>query len=146
MWPILSHILSPLTNTASGSKGRNILWNDSLEDSFTKLKCMISAEKSLIYSYWTIPFTVHTNTSDKKLGAVIVHNNKPIQLFPRRINKLQRTYTTTEKEFLVIFEYLRQIRGIILGYEINVFSDHKTLVYAVTLSESQIVMRWQPII
>ena len=38
-------------------------------------------------------------------------------------------------------ECLKQFQGILFGYEINVFSDHKNLVYASTLSESQRVMR-----
>ena len=40
-------------------------------------------------------------------------------------------------------ECLKQFRGIVFGYEINVFSDNKNLVYAATLSESQRVMRWR---
>ena len=40
-------------------------------------------------------------------------------------------------------ECLNQLRGIIFGYEINVFSYHKNLVYAKTLSESQRVICWQ---
>ena len=43
-------------------------------------------------------------------------------------------------------EYPKQFRGITFGYEINVFSDHKNLVYAATLSESKRVMRWRLII
>ena len=43
-------------------------------------------------------------------------------------------------------ECLKQFRGIIFGYEINVFSYHKNLVYVATLSESQRVMHWQLII
>ena len=43
-------------------------------------------------------------------------------------------------------ECLKQFRGIIFGYEINVFSDHKNLFYAATLSESQRVMRWRLIL
>ena len=52
----------------------------------------------------------------------------------------------TEKELLAIVECLKQFRGIIFGYEINVFSDNNNLVYAATLSESQIVMRWRLIL
>ena len=37
-------------------------------------------------------------------------------------------------------------RRILFGYEINVVSDNKILVYAATLSESQRVMRWRLII
>ena len=33
-----------------------------------------------------------------------------------------------------------------MGYEINVFSYHKNMVYAATLNESQRVIRWQLIL
>ena len=42
-----------------------------------------------------IPFTVHTNASDKHLGSVISHNNEPISLFSIILSKPQRNYTTT---------------------------------------------------
>ena len=38
-------------------------------------------------------------------------------------------------------ECLNKFLGILFGYEINVLSDHKNMVYAATLSESQRVMR-----
>ena len=107
---------------------------------------MVSTETLLIYPYCKLLFTVRTDASVKQLGAVISHNNKPISFFYIRLSKPQRKYTTTEKEFLTIVECLKQFRGIISGYEINVFSDHKNLVYAVTLSESQRVMRWRLIL
>ena len=80
MWPRWSHILFPMAEVASGPKGRNILWNDSLEEPFKELKCMVSTETLLSYTYWTINFTVHTDDSDKQLGAVISKNNKPVAL------------------------------------------------------------------
>ena len=43
-------------------------------------------------------------------------------------------------------EFLKQFRVILFGYEINVFLDHKNMVYATTLSESQRVMRWRLIL
>ena len=52
----------------------------------------------------------------------------------------------TDKELFAIVECLKQFRGIPFGYEINVFSDHKNLVYAATLSESQRLMRWRLIL
>ena len=42
------------------------------------------------------------DASDKQLGAVISHNNKPISLFSRRLSNPQRNYTTTKKELLAI--------------------------------------------
>ena len=43
-------------------------------------------------------------------------------------------------------ECLKQFLGIIFGYEINLFSNSKNLVYAATLSEYQKAMRWRLII
>ena len=103
---------------------------------------MVFVETLLSYSYWTIPFTVHTDASDKHLGAVIIHNNKHIALFSRRISNTQHNYTTTDKELLAIVELLKQFRGIIIGYEINVFSYHKKLVYVTNLSEYQRLIYW----
>ena len=95
---------------------------------------MVSAETLLSYPDCTIPFTVHNYASDKQLCAVISNNNKPIAFFPRRLSKPQCNCTTTKKEIIAIVECLNQFRGILFGYEINVFLYNKNLVYAATLS------------
>ena len=107
---------------------------------------MVSEETLLSYPDWKVPFTVHTDASDKQLSAVISQNNKLIAFFSRKLVKPHRNYTTTNEELLVIVEYLKQFCGIIFGYEINLLSYHKNLVYVVTLSESQRVMRSRLII
>ena len=116
------------------------MWNEALESSFKELKRVVSAETLLSYPYWTITFKVHNDASDKHLGDVISQNNKPIDLLSIRFINPQSNYTTTDKEPLAIVEFLKQFRGILFGYEINVFSYHKNLVCAATLSESQRLM------
>ena len=78
MWPRRLHILAPLTESASGTKGRKILRNDALEICIKGLKLMVSAEMLLSYPYWKIPFTVHTDASDKQLGDVTSQKNELI--------------------------------------------------------------------
>ena len=46
---------------------------------------MVSNETLLSYQYWTTPFTVHNDASDKQLGAFISQNNKAISFFSRRL-------------------------------------------------------------
>ena len=82
---------------------------------------MVSSETLLSYPDWKLPFTVHTDSSDKKVGDVISHNNKPIYFFSRRLIQTQRNYTMNEKKLLAIVEFLKQFWGIIFGYEINLF-------------------------
>ena len=43
-------------------------------------------------------------------------------------------------------ERLKPLRGIIFGYEINVYLDHNNFVYAATHSEYKQVMRWKIIL
>ena len=74
-------------------------------------------------------------------NSPISQDGKPIAFFSRRLSKSQRNYTTTEKELFSIVKSLKEFRNILFGYEINVYSDHKNLVYEATLSESQQVMR-----
>ena len=93
-----------------------------------------------------MPFIFHTDASYKQVGSVISHNRKPIAFLSRKLIKLQRNYTKTEKELFVIVECLKQFRGIIFGYVINIFSDHDNMIYAATLSEYQRVIRWRLII
>ena len=75
MCPSRSHILAPLTEADSGPKVRKILQNGALYSSFKELKSMVSEKTLLSYPDWKLTFTVHTDASDKQLGAVISHNN-----------------------------------------------------------------------
>ena len=94
---------------------------------------MVSSNTLPSYPDWKLTFTVRTNASYKQLGDFTSQNNKPISFFSSKLRKPQFNYTTTEMEILAIVECLKQFRGIIFGYEINVLSDHKNLVYAANL-------------
>ena len=143
LWQKRSHILAPLTDLSKGPKHKKIEWKDEHEQAFKALKLMVSKEVILAYPDWTKPFVIHTDASDFQLGAVISQNDKPIAFFSRKLNSAQRNYTTTEKELLSIVECLKEFRNILWGYEIIVYSDHRNLVQAATISESQRVMRWR---
>ena len=41
---------------------------------------MVYDETLLNYPYWTVPFSVHTDASDKHLRGFISQNNRPIKI------------------------------------------------------------------
>ena len=146
LWPRRSHILQPFSDVSSGKKGAKIKWTPSLEEAFQEIKKMVSQQTLLTYPDWSKPFVIHTDASDYQLGAVISQDKKPIAFFSRKLNSAQKNYTTTEKELLSIVETLKEFRNILFGYPVQVFSDHKNLVHAATISQSQRVMRWRLIL
>ena len=146
MWKSRSHILGPLTELASGKKNKKIPWKEEQEKAFQELKRLVSQETILAYPDWSKPFEIHSDASDYQLGAVLSQDGKPLSFFSRKLTAPQKNYTVTEKELLAIVEGLKHFKNIIYGYPVKVYSDHKNLVYAATVSESQRVMRWRMIL
>ena len=68
---------------------------------------MLSSETLFHYPYWKVPFTIHTDASDKQLVSIISHNNKTIVIFSGVLNNTHINYTTTDKELLLIVKFLR---------------------------------------
>ena len=93
---------------------------------------MVSCETLLSYPDWKIPLTVQTDDYYKYLSAVIIQNDKTIELFSIIISKPQHNNNTTEKELIAILECINQFCRILFGYEINYFSYNKIL----SMSES----------
>ena len=145
MWPRRSRILAPLTEAASGPKGRKILWNDRLEISFKEMNLMVSAETLISYLDCKLPFTVHTDASDKHLGAFISHNNKPIAFFSRfvpaqdvhffytrsHLSTLQNyaLHFSTNFHFTFIFKNALHNLVIKLCSALKIFQKYSTVIY-----------------
>ena len=81
------------------------------------------------------------DASDYQLGAVIIHENKPIAFYSCKFNKAQKCYTTGEQEVLSIVETLKEFKNILFGPKLIVHMDHKNILYG-NLSNNQIT-RWQ---
>jgi hypothetical protein len=150
IWRRRSHILSPLTQLIGGEKSKVknkvIQWNEECEQAFTDLKKMVAQETMLAYPDFTKKFVIYTDASDRQLGAVIMQEGKPLAFYSRKLNKAQMNYSVTEKELLSIVETLKEFRNILLGYQIEIYTDHLNLTYETTLNESQRVMRWRLLI
>ena len=84
------------------------------------------------------------DASKVQLGAIISQNNKPIAFYSRKLNPAQVNYTTTEWELLSIVETLKELRNILLGQQIKVYTDHKNLTYK--CFNTKRVMRWRQIL
>ena len=85
-------------------------------------------------------YIMHTDASDLQLGLIISQETYPIVFYRRKLNSAQRRYTTTEKELLSIVEKLKEFNTILLGYEMEIHTDHKHLVHEILQMLSDLVM------
>ena len=142
MWVHRSDLLAPLSKlTSSTAKWK---WTEVEQTAFENIKKIISKETLLSFPNFSKPFVIHTDASHTQLGAVISQNDKPIAFYSRKLNPAQTRYTTTERELLSIVETLKEFRNILLGQEIEVFTDHQNLTYKNFNTER--VMRWRLIL
>ena len=99
-----------------------------------------SSEVLLAYLEFNAPLEIHTGASKLQIGVVISQKGKLIAFYSRKMNSAQQNYTTTEKELLSIVATLKELRNIILGHQIAVYTDHKNITYNFLNTER--VMRW----
>ncbi|GFH50558.1 hypothetical protein CTEN210_07034 [Chaetoceros tenuissimus] len=152
VWPHRSHILTPLTElTAGKGKKTKVNWTEEHETAFNEIKKIIAEETLLAYPDFSKRFIIHLDASDYQLGAAIMQEDdqgllRPLAFYTRKLNSAQKNYTTTEKELLSIVETLNEFRNILLGYEIDVYTDHKNLTFATDENSSQRRKRWESLV
>jgi transposase InsO family protein len=139
MWHRRSHVLAPLTELCS--KKAKFVWGDKERKAFQEAKRIISKNAMLAFPDFTKKFDIYTDASKYQLGAVIMQEGKPLAFYSRKLKDAQTRYTTTERELLSIVETLKEFRNILLGHELEVFTDHKNLIYHDLTTER--VLRWR---
>jgi len=117
-------------------------WTPECQHSFNELKKLISKEVLLSFPDYTQKFVLMPDASDCQLGAVLMQNGKPLAFFSKKLNKYQQKYAVGEKEMLGVVEALKEFRTMVLGYPIEVHTDHKNWVTDKQINNAR-VMRWR---
>jgi len=104
-------------------------------------KRIIAKETLAAHPNFNEPFQIHTNASHCQLGAAASQEGKPMAFCSRKLNPAQTRHTTAERELLSTAETLKEHRNMLLGQQIEVFTDHKNPVCKRFNAER--VMRWR---
>ena len=92
---------------------------------FDAIKRVIEHEVLLAYPDFNAPFEIHTDAYKPQIGTVISQKGIPISLYLQKINSAENNYTAIEKELLSIVAYIKDLRNILLGHHITVYTDNK---------------------
>ena len=94
-----------------------------------------------------VPFCVHTDASDKGIGAVLsqrVDDKKRYILFvAKSLNPAQRNYSATKRELLAIIFALNYFRDFLYLSHFELYTDHRALTYIFTQKQlSPMMCEW----
>jgi hypothetical protein len=131
-------MLAPLTGLVSPLV--KYKWGEEQQKAFDEIKQKVSKETLLAFPDFEKEFHVYTDASNKKLGAVIMQEGKPLAFYIRKLNSAQTRYTTGEQELLSIVETLKEFRDILLGQQVIVHIDHLNILYGKLSNDC--ITRW----
>ena len=146
--PNFAQIAQPLYNLLKKDTPYN--WDKSCQNSFESLKQTLTSDVVLAHPDYEKTFHVFTDASNIAVGAVLMQRDKkiknlrPIAFFSKSLNSTQKRYSTTKKELLGIHLALKEFKYLILGYDIELYTDHKPLTpfFYNRLPQDAAMARW----
>ena len=133
-----SKIAYPLIQLTKGHKGKGtrvtVFPDKECEKALESLKNIIQNDVCLKYPDFSRAFTITTDASLRGLGATLSQKDaqgrqKPLAFASRTLSKSELNYPIVELECLGLVFALKTFRHIILGYEVELVTDHLPLVY-----------------
>ncbi|KAH8323019.1 hypothetical protein KR059_009923 [Drosophila kikkawai] len=128
-------------------KGQKFEWNQNHQNSFEQLKESLMRAPVLACPDFTKRFKLQTDASDFGVGAVLTQDTEDgehvISFASRKLSKVERKYSATEKECLAIHWGIEKYKKYLEGYPFTVVTDHMALKWLNSIkSPSGRIARW----
>ncbi|GFT85435.1 retrovirus-related Pol polyprotein from transposon opus [Trichonephila clavipes] len=98
-----------------------------LPDAFNKVKRALTEAPVLQLPNFKEQFNLFTDASGVGIGAVLNQNHRLIAFASRTLNKVERNYTVTERECLVVIWALNKFKTYFGSLPVKVITDHTAL-------------------
>ena len=124
---------SKLASPLFGLLGKDVefIWTENCQEALDVLKGKLVTAPILRDPNWALPFQIHTDASNKAIGAALgqVEEKLPyaIYFFSKNLTKAEMNYTVTEKEFLAVVHALNKFQHYITGHQTFVHTDHAAI-------------------
>lgn len=135
--PGFSTKIAPLTKLIQ--KRKPFQWTTDCEAAFCDIKNHLVTAPILTCPDFSRPFILQTDASAYGLGAVLTQNfddgEKVICFLSRSLTRLERNYSTTERECLSVIWAVEKLRHYLEGSHFIIVTDHASLVWLNNLKD-----------
>lgn len=133
-------VTGPLTDLLKGNP-RHLQWNQKAQESFEKLKSLLTSAPILKLPDYTKPFIVRSDASDIGAGGVLVQGEGEeegvICYISRKFSVAEQKYSTTEKEALAALICLRRFALFLLYSKFKLETDHASLKWILSQKQAK---------
>ena len=116
-------IANPITSLQK--KGKKFDWNQKCEDSFKKLKTLLTSAPILRIVEPNKDFIVCTGTCNDGLGRVLTQEGHIISYEARKLKIYEKIYATYDLELAAVIHALKMWRHHLIGRKIILMTDNK---------------------
>lgn len=143
-----STLLAPINDLLKGKKkNQSITWNDAAEQAFIKVKELLVSAPILSQPDFSKEFTIQCDASAVGLGGILTQviegEEKVIAYASRSLSRVERNYSSIERELLSIIFCVEKFRPFIEGVKFKVVTDCYSLLWLNNLKNpSGRLARW----
>ena len=105
----------------------SFVWSDECEESFQKLKTLLTIAPILTLPVEGKNFVVYCDASYSGLGAVLMQEKNVIAYASRQLKVHECNYPTHDLELAAVVSALKQWRHYLYGVKCEVYTDHRSL-------------------
>ena len=111
-----------------------IAWTEEAENAFKSLRDTLTTQPFLLLPNFKKPFILETDACDYAIGAILLQEDsdnklRPVAYFSKSSTRIQRKYSTSEKELLAIVLAVEHFHHYLFGTTFNIYSDHQPLAW-----------------
>ena len=134
-----SSVTSQLTNLTK--QNVPFVWSDKCEESFQKLKTLLTTAPILTLTVAGKNFIIYCDASYSGLDAVLMQERNVIAYVSRQLKMHERNYQTHDLELAAVVFALKQWRHYLYGVKREVYTDHRSLQYVFTQKDFNLRQR-----
>jgi hypothetical protein len=116
-------------------------WTPACQESFEMLKQKLTTALVLVLPDVHKPFSVYCDASYTGLGCVLMQEGRVVAYSSRQLKIHDKNYPTHDLELAVVVHALKTWRHYLYGQKSDIYTDHKSLKYIFTQSESNMRQR-----